>query len=60
MSCPIMGGSRGGGGDGLDPLKNHKDIGLLSNIGPNPLKKPKTTKPAFHVGPSSAHQQNAI
>ena len=34
----IMGGSRGGGGaGGPDPLKNHKNIGLLSNTGSDPL-----------------------
>ena len=52
-----MGGSRGGGGGdrGLDPyLKNHKNIGFLSNTGPYPLKNHKATKPAFNVGPSSA------
>ena len=30
------------------PLENHKNIGFLSNIGPDTLK----TKPAFNVGPS--------
>ena len=30
-----MRGSRGGTG-GPDPLKNHKNIGFLSNTGPNP------------------------
>ena len=34
-----MGGSRGGGGSGSGPhLKNHKNIGFLSNTGPGPLK----------------------
>ena len=39
-----------------DPLhdKNHKNIGFLSNTGPNPLKYHKAIKPAFNVGPSSA------
>ena len=47
--------SRGGGGTGgLDPLKNHKNIGFLSYTGPDPLKNHKATKPAFNVGPSSA------
>ena len=50
-----------GGGWGLDPtLKNHKNIGFLSNTGPDPLKNHKVTKPAFNVGPSSAPQQKAI
>ena len=44
---------RGGGSDPLLPLKNHKNIGLLSNTGPDPLKNHKATKPAFNVGPSS-------
>ena len=29
-------------------LKNHKNIGFLSNAGPDPLKNHKATKPAFH------------
>ena len=37
------------------PLKNHKNIGLLCNTGPVPLINKKATKPAFNVGPSSAH-----
>ena len=32
-----LGGSRGGQG-GPDPTKNHKNIGFLSNMGPNPRK----------------------
>ena len=43
-----------GGGGGSAPLKNHKNIGFLSNTGPDPLKNYKATKPAFNVGPSSA------
>ena len=39
------------------PLKNHKNIGFLSNTGRIPEK---ATKPAFNVGPSSACQRNAI
>ena len=54
-----MCGSRGGD-RGLDPLKNHKNIGFLSKTGPDPLKNHKATKPAFNVGPSSACQGNAI
>ena len=42
------------------PLKNHKNIGFLSNAGPDPLKNHKATKPAFNVGPLSARQRNAI
>ena len=48
-----MGGSRGGTG-GPDPLKNHKNIGFLSNTGSDPLKNHKATKPTFNVGQSSA------
>ena len=41
----------GGGGQGIrTPLKNQKFIGLPSNIGPDPLKNDKATKPAFNVG----------
>ena len=33
MGGPRGGGGRGGGGE----LKNHKNIGFLSNTGPDPL-----------------------
>ena len=52
----------GGGGQGVQtppPLKNHKNIGFLSNLsntGPDPLENHKAAKPAFNVGPSSARQ----
>ena len=45
-----------GGGGIRTPLKNHKNIGFLSNTGPDPLKNHKATKPAFNVGPPSARQ----
>ena len=52
------------GGQGLrtppPPPENHINIGFLSNTGPDPLKNHKVTKPDFNVGPSSAHQRNAI
>ena len=51
------------GGPGVrtpPPLKNHKNIGFLSNSDPDPLKNYKATEPAFNVGPSSARQRNAI
>ena len=52
---------RGGGTENSDKsLKNHKNIGFLSNTGPDPLKNYKAAKPAFNVGPSSARQRNAI
>ena len=54
-----MRGSRGGQGV-RTPLKNHKNIGFLSNTGSDPLKNHKATKPAFNVGPSSVRQRNAI
>ena len=41
-------------------LKNHKNIGFLSNIGQDSLKNHIATKPAFNAGPSSARQQNTI
>ena len=50
-----------GGGSGSGPsLKNHKNIGFLSNTGPDTLKNHKATKPEFNAGPSSANQRNAI
>ena len=56
-----MGGSRGGDrGSGPLLLKNHKNIGFLSNTGPDPLKNLKAAKPAFNGGSSSAGQRNAI
>ena len=55
-----IGGSRGGTGGPDPPPENHKNIGFLCNTGPDPLKFHKATKPAFNVGPSSAHQRNAI
>ena len=51
---------RGWGQGSGHPLKNHKNIGFLSNTSPDPLKNCKATKPAFNVGPSSALQRNAI
>ena len=45
---------------GPPALKNHKNIGFLSNTGLDPPKNHKATKSAFKVGPSLAHQRNAI
>ena len=46
-----MGGSRGGGGQGVQtlplPLDNYKAIGFLSNNGLDPLKNNKATKPVL-------------
>ena len=56
-----MRGPRGGtGGPDPLPLKNHKNIGFLSNTGPDPLNNYKASKPAFNVEPSSLRQRNAI
>ena len=54
-----MGGSRGDRGSG-PPLKNHKNIGFLSNAGPDPLKNLESIKPAFNFEHSSARQWNGI
>ena len=41
----------GGGDRGSGPsLKNHRNIGFLSNTGPDPLINHKATKTAFNVG----------
>ena len=54
-----MGRSRGGGeGVRTPPLKSHKNLGFLSNTGPDPLKNHKVTKPEFNAGPSWARQRN--
>ena len=37
------------GGQGVRPLKNHKNIDFLSNTGPDPHTNHKATKPAFNV-----------
>ena len=50
------GAGEGRGRQQSAPPENHKNIGFLSNIGPDPLK----AKPAFDVGPSSARQRNDI
>ena len=50
----------GGKGVRTPPLKNYKNIGFPSNIGPDPLKNHKATKPIFNVRPSSARKRNAI
>ena len=56
----FMRGSRGGGQGVRSPLKNHKNIGFISNTGPEPLKNHKATKPAFNVGPLSTRHRNVI
>ena len=52
-----MGGRGWDRGSGPPPLKNNRNKGFLSNTGLDPLKNRKATKPAFNVGPSSAHQR---
>ena len=47
-------------GTGGLALENHKALGFLSNIGPDPVEKYKASQPAFNVGPSLTRQQNAI
>ena len=59
VQCTCMGGSRGGKGV-WTPLKNHKNIGFLSNTGSDPLENHIATKPALAVGPPSVRQRNAI
>ena len=46
-TCADPEGDRGSG----PPLKNHRNIGFLSNTSPDP-ENLKATKPAFNVGPS--------
>ena len=56
MRCADPEGDRGSG----LPLKTFKNIGFLSNTGPDHPKNHKATKPAFNVEPTSARQRNAI
>ena len=52
---------RGGGAGGLDlPLKNHKNIGFLSNTGLDHLKNHKTTKPSLNNMSSLARHWHAF
>ena len=54
-----MGECRGGGGECPDPpLKNHKNIGCLSNTDPDLLDK--ATKPAFNIGPPSTASETPL
>ena len=41
------------------PMKNFKNIGLLSNTDQDTLKNSKATKPACNVGPSSTRHWRA-
>ena len=57
----VMGRSRGGDRGSGSPLENHKNMGFLSNTGPDvTLENHYATKPAFQVGPPSACQLNAM
>ena len=56
----VMGGTSERGAGGPDPLKNHKNKGVLSNTGPDRMNNHKVTKSAFTVGSSLARQRNAI
>ena len=47
-------GNRGSGPP--TPEKITKNIGFLSNAGPDPPKNQKPAKPAFNVGPSSTRR----
>ena len=49
--CKSRGGYRGSG----PPLKNHKNIRFLSNVGPDPLKNHKATKPGKISTPAKHH-----
>ena len=57
-STLYMRGSRGGGEGVQTSLKNHKNIGFLSNTGPDPLKN-QSYQARFNVG-TLACQRNAI
>ena len=41
-------------------MKNHKNIGFVSNTGPDTMKNHKSTKLAFNVGPSSERPLNGV
>ena len=60
MVLSTLADPEGGGTDGPDPLKNHKNEGFLGNTDPDPLKSHKASKPAFNVRPSMVRQRNAI
>ena len=52
LHARIQRGSRGS----VPSLKKYKNIGFLSNVGPDPLKNHKATKPAINVWPSWARR----
>ena len=60
-----MHGSRGGGGGRGSgpppPMKNHKDIGFLSNTGPDPLKNHKACSQCWAIiGLPAKHHFNGV
>ena len=59
-TCADPEGGGGGRGSPPPPLKNRKNIGFLSNSGPDSLKNHEATKPETNIGPSAARQRNAI
>ena len=59
-TCADPEGGGGGGGVRTPPLEKSQNLEFPFNTGPDPLKNHKSTKSAFHVGPSSASQRNAI
>ena len=46
----VVGGGGGGGGGGQGVRKNHKNIGFLSNTGPDPLKITKLSSQHSMLG----------
>ena len=55
----LMCRSRGGAGGPDPPLKKYKNVGFLSNTGPEPLKNPKATKRAIIGLPAKRHLNKA-
>ena len=58
-------GSRGGQGVRTPPpLKNHKNIGFLSNIGPDPLKNQQSYQASIKrwaiIGPPTKRHLNGV
>ena len=45
---------------GSDPLKNHKNIGFLSNTGADPLNNYKVIQTTFNVGQWPAYSENWV
>ena len=58
MSCADP--EAGGRGSGPPPPGKSQSNRVPHQFGPDPMDNYKATKPAFNVGPPSAHQRNAI